>query len=55
MDVYAELSDTNPNWKKVYADYANFRRDQNLWFRFCEAQLRQLYAVSWVVTHLALP
>jgi TRAP-type mannitol/chloroaromatic compound transport system substrate-binding protein len=38
MDVYAELSDTNPNWKKVYADYANFRRDQNLWFRFCEAR-----------------
>jgi len=38
MDVYAELSDTNANWKKVYADYANFRRDQNLWFRFCEAR-----------------
>jgi len=38
MDVYAELSDTNPNWKKIYGDYANFRRDQNLWFRFCEAR-----------------
>jgi TRAP-type mannitol/chloroaromatic compound transport system substrate-binding protein len=38
MDVYQELSDTNPNWKKIYGDYANFRRDQNLWFRFCEAR-----------------
>ncbi|MDP1653909.1 MAG: TRAP transporter substrate-binding protein [Rhodocyclaceae bacterium] len=33
---YAELSDKNPNWKKVYADYAVFRRDQNQWFRFAE-------------------
>ncbi|MEO3692313.1 TRAP transporter substrate-binding protein [Roseateles paludis] len=37
MAVYAELSGKNPNWKKVYEDYANFRRDQNLWFRFAEA------------------
>ncbi|WKB53979.1 TRAP transporter substrate-binding protein [Eleftheria terrae] len=38
MAVYDELSTSNPNWKKVYADYAAFRRDQNLWFRFTEAQ-----------------
>ena len=37
MAIYAELSAKNPNWKKVYDDYANFRRDQNLWFRFAEA------------------
>jgi TRAP-type mannitol/chloroaromatic compound transport system substrate-binding protein len=37
MAIYAELSAKNPNWKKVYEDYANFRRDQNLWFRFAEA------------------
>jgi TRAP-type mannitol/chloroaromatic compound transport system substrate-binding protein len=36
-EVYTELNDTNPAWKKVYADYSNFRRDQNLWFRFTEA------------------
>ena len=36
-DVYAELSAKNENWKKVYADYAKFRADQNLWFRFTEA------------------
>ncbi|MFN3415326.1 MAG: TRAP transporter substrate-binding protein [Caldimonas sp.] len=38
MALYADLSAKNPNWKKVYSDYANFRRDQNLWFRFTEAQ-----------------
>ncbi|MBI5927435.1 MAG: TRAP transporter substrate-binding protein [Aquabacterium sp.] len=37
MDIYSELSEKNPNWRKVYADYAKFRGDQNLWFRFTEA------------------
>ncbi|RYX95230.1 MAG: ABC transporter substrate-binding protein [Comamonadaceae bacterium] len=37
MKLYEELSATNPNWRKVYADYARFRGDQNLWFRFTEA------------------
>ena len=35
--LYAELSAKNKNWKKVYDDYAKFRADQNLWFRFTEA------------------
>lgn len=38
MALYAELSASNPNWKKIYADYSNFRKDQNLWFRFTDAQ-----------------
>lgn len=38
MALYSELSASNPNWKKIYADYSNFRKDQNLWFRFTEAQ-----------------
>jgi TRAP-type mannitol/chloroaromatic compound transport system substrate-binding protein len=38
MAIYSEISAKNPNWKKIYADYATFRRDQNLWFRFTEAQ-----------------
>jgi TRAP-type mannitol/chloroaromatic compound transport system substrate-binding protein len=38
MALYDELSGKNPNWKKVYEDYATFRRDQNLWFRFTEAK-----------------
>jgi TRAP-type mannitol/chloroaromatic compound transport system substrate-binding protein len=37
MALYSDLSGKNPNWKKVYDDYASFRRDQNLWFRFAEA------------------
>jgi TRAP-type mannitol/chloroaromatic compound transport system substrate-binding protein len=35
--VYAELSGTNPAWKKIYTDYNTFVREQNLWFRFTEA------------------
>lgn len=38
MELYSELSASNPNWKKIYTDYSNFRKDQNLWFRFTEAQ-----------------
>jgi len=37
MALYSELSSSNPAWKKIYEDYAAFRRDQNLWFRFAEA------------------
>ena len=39
-----ELNGKNPEWKKIYADYAKFRADQNLWFRFTEATLRPLHA-----------
>jgi TRAP-type mannitol/chloroaromatic compound transport system substrate-binding protein len=35
--LYSELSGSNPAWKKVYEDYAAYRRDANLWFRFTEA------------------
>jgi TRAP-type mannitol/chloroaromatic compound transport system substrate-binding protein len=37
MDLYNEISAKNENWRKVYADYAKFRAEQNLWFRFTEA------------------
>jgi TRAP-type mannitol/chloroaromatic compound transport system substrate-binding protein len=37
MELYAELSASNPGWKKIYEDYSTFRRDVNLWFRFTEA------------------
>jgi TRAP-type mannitol/chloroaromatic compound transport system substrate-binding protein len=37
MALYSELSSKNPNWKKVYDDYAKYRADANLWFRFAEA------------------
>jgi TRAP-type mannitol/chloroaromatic compound transport system substrate-binding protein len=37
MALYDELSKTNEDWKKIYADYSKFRADSNLWFRFTEA------------------
>ena len=37
IKLYSELSDKNPAWAKIYADYAKFRGEQNLWFRFAEA------------------
>jgi TRAP-type mannitol/chloroaromatic compound transport system substrate-binding protein len=37
LALYDELSSKNPDWKKIYADYSNFRAEQNLWFRFTEA------------------
>lgn len=38
MELYEEIGKTNPNWKKIYGDYSAFRKEQNLWFRFTEAQ-----------------
>ena len=35
--LYNELSGSNPHWKKIYADFSAFRREQNLWFRFAES------------------
>jgi TRAP-type mannitol/chloroaromatic compound transport system substrate-binding protein len=37
MALYQEIGTKNEDWKKIYADYAKFRADQNLWFRFTEA------------------
>ncbi len=36
QQVFADLNNTNPEWKKVYTDYAKFLADQNAWFRFTE-------------------
>jgi TRAP-type mannitol/chloroaromatic compound transport system substrate-binding protein len=36
-EFYAELSDKNPSWKKIYEDYSKFRGEENVWFRFTEA------------------
>jgi TRAP-type mannitol/chloroaromatic compound transport system substrate-binding protein len=38
MALYSELSASNPQWAKIYADYSKFRADANLWFRFTEAR-----------------
>jgi TRAP-type mannitol/chloroaromatic compound transport system substrate-binding protein len=36
MDLYADISGKNPDWKKVYENYSKFRAEQNVWFRFTE-------------------
>ena len=36
MEVYAETSATNAEFKKVYDDYKKFMDDQNLWHRVAE-------------------
>jgi TRAP-type mannitol/chloroaromatic compound transport system substrate-binding protein len=41
QETFEELNQKNPNWKKIYPDYASFRRDGNLWFRFCESGFDQ--------------
>ncbi len=37
MALYSDLSAKNPNWRKVYSDYAAFRKESNRWFRYTEA------------------
>lgn len=34
--TYEELNEKNPAWKKIYGDWAAFRRDANQWFRLTE-------------------
>ena len=38
MALYSEVSAKNPNWKKVYDDYASFRKESNNWFRVADAR-----------------
>ena len=38
QQLYSDLSAKNPEWAKIYADFAKFRADSNLWFRFTEAR-----------------
>jgi TRAP-type mannitol/chloroaromatic compound transport system substrate-binding protein len=38
MALYSEVSAKNPNWKKVYEDYASFRKESNNWFRVADAR-----------------
>ncbi|MNW08100.1 Alpha-keto acid-binding periplasmic protein TakP precursor [compost metagenome] len=46
MELYAELDKSNPEWKKIYADYRNFQRDQILWFRFAESRFDSYMATQ---------
>lgn len=35
--LYSDLSRRNPVWRRIYSDFAPFRREQNLWHRVSEA------------------
>lgn len=35
--LYSDLSRRNPVWRRIYSDFAAFRREQNLWHRLAEA------------------
>ena len=39
QEVYSNLSNTNPEWKKIYADYSNYRREANQWFSLAESSM----------------
>ena len=41
MEVFGELNNKSPEWKKIYADLRTFQRDQVLWFRFAESRFDQ--------------
>ncbi|MDR2154109.1 MAG: TRAP transporter substrate-binding protein [Burkholderiaceae bacterium] len=36
QQIYGELNSSNPEWKKIYPDYAKFLADTNSWFRYSE-------------------
>jgi TRAP-type mannitol/chloroaromatic compound transport system substrate-binding protein len=39
QEVYSNLNNTNPEWKKIYADYSNYRREANQWFSLAEGTM----------------
>ncbi len=41
-ELYAELGEKSPAFKKIYADWAKFRDEQILWQRFCEGPFDSL-------------
>jgi TRAP-type mannitol/chloroaromatic compound transport system substrate-binding protein len=43
-EVYAELNDKNPNWKKIYADYSRFLADQYQWTPIADGSYDQYMA-----------
>ena len=36
IELFAETSAKNPDFKKVYDDFKKFKDDQNMWFRIAE-------------------
>ncbi|MBL8442982.1 MAG: TRAP transporter substrate-binding protein [Zoogloeaceae bacterium] len=45
-EVYAELNEKNPNWKKIYADYSKFQADQIRWNSLPDGSFDQYMAAQ---------
>ncbi len=45
-EVFAELNDKNPNWKKIFPDWEKFRNTEVLWFRVCEREFDQFMSAQ---------
>ena len=41
-ELYAELSEKNTKWKKIYSGFSKYRDDQILWSRFAEGSFENL-------------
>lgn len=37
IELWAEISEKNPRFKKVYDSWRQFRNEEILWFRACES------------------
>ncbi len=44
QEVFAELNDKNPDWKRIYSDFEKFLRDQYAWFRLADLSYDQYMA-----------
>ncbi len=40
-EVYAELDETNPRWRKVFTDYSRFQAEQVQWDAVAESNYAQ--------------
>ncbi len=43
-ELYAELNDNNPDWKRIYTEFEKFLRDQYAWFRLADLSFDQYMA-----------
>ena len=43
-DLYVELGDKSPAFKKIYAHWSKFRQEQVLWQQFCDLPFDNMMA-----------
>ena len=43
-ELYAELSDKSPAFKKIYAHWSKFRAEQVMWQQFCDLPFDNMMA-----------